>query len=90
MGPTGGGKTTLLDLLACKLTPEAGRVLLNGQAASALKEQVNDITGRVSQEDYLFSTLTVRCAGAPPSECVTPSQKCPRLVCVQGVAAVRR
>ncbi|XP_064405232.1 broad substrate specificity ATP-binding cassette transporter ABCG2-like [Halichondria panicea] len=63
MGPTGGGKTTLLDVLAKRKGTSGlsqtitGSVLLNGEH---LPSDFNLRTGYVVQEDILEGILTVR------------------------------
>jgi len=59
MGPTGGGKTSLLDLLAKRKTDEGlrGDILLNGQP---LPRDFRLMSGYVTQDDVIMGTLTVR------------------------------
>jgi len=64
MGPSGGGKTTLLNLLAGLDVPDKGTLLLNGQKVSDLSD--HDLTllrrkeiGIVFQFFNLMPTLTV-------------------------------
>ena len=58
MGPSGAGKTTLMDLLAGNKTPTQGEVLFNGRAAS--KEFIANNIGYVpQQEDSFYNDLTV-------------------------------
>jgi len=55
-GPSGGGKSTLVKLLLGLLVPTAGRVELDGQAASpALWRAWRERVGVVSQDDRLLS-----------------------------------
>ena len=61
LGPSGGGKTTLLNALAGRISDVRGPVLLNGARRSsedvrALKRR----TGYVMQDDLLLPNLTVR------------------------------
>lgn len=58
----GAGKTTLLDILAGrKSTGEiTGEIMFNGTSGKELKDLLKRITGYVTQEDVLQSTLTVR------------------------------
>ncbi|XP_035668586.1 broad substrate specificity ATP-binding cassette transporter ABCG2-like isoform X1 [Branchiostoma floridae] len=59
MGPTGGGKTTLLDVLAARKEPEglSGVVLADG---GPLPNNFKCMTGYVVQDDIIMGTLTVR------------------------------
>lgn len=61
MGPTGSGKTSLINALAGRLPRRAGRllgdVLINGQPRS---RGFRSITAYVLQDDVLYGTLTVR------------------------------
>ena len=62
MGPS-GGKTTLLSILGCILTPTAGTVRVCGRAtqgadAEALAKLRRDHVGFVFQSYHLFPTLT--------------------------------
>ncbi|XP_078659313.1 broad substrate specificity ATP-binding cassette transporter ABCG2-like [Branchiostoma floridae x Branchiostoma belcheri] len=59
MGPTGGGKTTLLDILAARKEPEglSGLVLADG---GPLPNNFKCMTGYVVQDDIIMGTLTVR------------------------------
>ena len=61
LGPSGGGKSTLLRVLGCLLVPEAGQVLLDGvelphSEAGALQERRKN--GFVFQGYNLFPHLT--------------------------------
>lgn len=61
LGPSGGGKSTLLRVLGCLLVPEAGEIVLNGQPlprdpAGALREL--RLNGFVFQGYNLFPHLT--------------------------------
>ena len=61
-GPSGSGKTTLLNIIGCIDTPSSGRVLLEGQEISKLKDReltkirLNKI-GFIFQQFYLIPTL---------------------------------
>lgn len=57
LGPTGGGKSTLLDALAGRKTLDSGEVLLNGRRPG---EDFKRLTGYCEQQDFLLGTLTVR------------------------------
>jgi ATP-binding cassette subfamily C protein len=55
VGPSGGGKTTVADLAAGLLEPEAGRVLIDGRPLdAALRCTWRDSIGYVTQEPFLF------------------------------------
>src|SRR3990172_1591382 len=59
MGPTGCGKTTLLEAI-CGLRPvESGRIVLGGRDATRLRPAERGI-GYVPQDSALFTTMTVR------------------------------
>jgi len=56
VGPTGGGKTTLVNLLCRFYEPRAGRILINGVDYTHIK--MNDIQSRIGvvlQTPHLFS-----------------------------------
>jgi ABC-type multidrug transport system fused ATPase/permease subunit len=60
IGPTGSGKTTLVQLLPRFYDPESGRVLLDGQDVRGLTlRSLRRAIGMVSQDPFLFSS-TVR------------------------------
>jgi ATP-binding cassette, subfamily B, bacterial CvaB/MchF/RaxB len=54
VGPSGGGKTTLLKLMMGLFAPGSGQVLIDGRPLSALGEWRRQI-GSVSQDDMLFA-----------------------------------
>lgn len=58
LGPSGSGKSTLLQLIAGLDTPEAGRVLWNGQDLAAIPPHLRDF-GLVFQDYALFPHLDV-------------------------------
>ena len=67
MGPSGGGKTTLLELLGGFLQPSQGEIVINGQTISGLVKPSQRQAARkklklatISQDLGLFSHLTVR------------------------------
>ncbi|MGW4033778.1 ABC transporter ATP-binding protein [Streptomyces sp. NPDC004838] len=58
LGPSGCGKTTTLNMVAGFLTPDAGRILLDGQDVHRLPPDRRD-TAMVFQQYALFPHLTV-------------------------------
>lgn len=60
MGGSGTGKSTLVGLLNGSLTPQAGRVLLNGIDLHDNPAALEGVIGTVPQDDLLFEDLTVR------------------------------
>ncbi|GHE22506.1 ABC transporter ATP-binding protein [Halomonas urumqiensis] len=63
MGPSGTGKTTLLKLIGGQLTPDAGRVLIDGEDVHRLSRKalfaVRRRMGMLFQSGALFSDLNV-------------------------------
>lgn len=64
MGPSGTGKTTLLNLMGILAQPERGDILLNGKNISRIKEDEAEVIrlnelGFVFQSFHLLPTLTV-------------------------------
>ncbi|MDY0201715.1 MAG: ATP-binding cassette domain-containing protein [Tenuifilaceae bacterium] len=59
MGSSGVGKSTLLNILTGKVSPQGGRVLINGYDIHKDKYAVEGIIGYVPQDDLLFENLTV-------------------------------
>ena len=65
MGESGSGKTTLLNILAALDHPTSGRVLLNGQELSGIKESFlakfrRENLGFVFQEFNLLDTFSIK------------------------------
>lgn len=62
MGPSGAGKTTLLKLITGQLTPDSGRVLVNGVEVNRLEpkplNQFRKNVGVLLQNGALFTDLT--------------------------------
>ena len=58
MGPTGSGKTTILEVLAGLRRPDAGRVRLANRDVTGLPPAARDV-GYVPQDGVLFKTMTV-------------------------------
>ncbi|XKH61228.1 ABC transporter ATP-binding protein [Halomonas sediminis] len=63
MGPSGTGKTTLLKLIGGQLTPDSGRVLIDGQDVHRLSRkalfELRKRMGMLFQSGALFSDLDV-------------------------------
>eukprot|EP00667_Euglena_gracilis_P002661 EG_transcript_2666 len=58
MGASGSGKTTTLNVMACRIKPTSGELYLSGQPASQIKE-VHRRIAYVMQDDILMESLTV-------------------------------
>ncbi len=58
LGPTGAGKTILLETIAGIYTPDSGRILLDGRDITALPPRERNI-GMVYQDYMLFPFLSV-------------------------------
>ena len=61
IGPNGAGKTTFVNLITGRLSPSAGRILLNGADVTALPqaERVRRGLARTFQINTLFKGLSV-------------------------------
>lgn len=64
VGPSGGGKTTLLNIIGCLLRPTAGEVTIDGKATRSMTEKElarmrNEKIGFIFQGSHLIPTLTV-------------------------------
>lgn len=59
MGPTGGGKTTLLEVIVGIRKATAGRISLAGRDVTSLPPAARNV-GYVPQDAVLFKTMTVR------------------------------
>jgi len=61
IGPNGAGKTTFINLITGRLTPSAGRILLDGRDVTSLPQaaRVRHGLGRTFQINTLFRSLTV-------------------------------
>jgi putative ABC transport system ATP-binding protein len=58
MGPSGGGKSTLMNLLGCLDSPDAGRYWLNGRLVSEMSDQQLART-RNSEIGFVFQTFAL-------------------------------
>jgi ABC-type Fe3+/spermidine/putrescine transport system ATPase subunit len=58
LGPSGSGKTTLLRAIAGFVTPDAGRILIGGEAVEAVPVERREI-GMVFQTYALFPNMSV-------------------------------
>lgn len=76
IGPTGGGKTTLVDLVLCLLTPDKGRVEVDGVGIK--KENIRNWQrniGYVPQQIYMSDdTITHNIAFGIPEENINKEQ----------------
>eukprot|EP00158_Paraphelidium_tribonemae_P006147 Partr_v1_DN27702_c0_g1_i1_m67543 putative ATP-binding cassette, subfamily G (WHITE), member 2 len=57
MGPSGGGKTTLLDILSGRVGKFSGKISINGRPMP--QDDFRKIAGYVPQDDVVMGTLTV-------------------------------
>lgn len=57
LGPSGAGKTTFLSLIANKVDPTGGKLLVNGKEGSLT--EYRRLVGYVPQEDIMLRELTV-------------------------------
>lgn len=56
VGPSGGGKSTLMDLIPRFMEPQSGKVLIDGQDVNMLKsDMLRALMGIVNQESILFN-----------------------------------
>ena len=60
MGSTGAGKTTMLNMLANRISPTSGTIKLNGRDYATQGNSVQQRLGYVMQDDKLNPTDTVR------------------------------
>ncbi|MEX2179141.1 MAG: ABC transporter ATP-binding protein [Gemmatimonadaceae bacterium] len=61
VGPSGAGKTTLVDLIPRFYEPQAGRILLDGTDTREIRlESLRALTGIVSQDTVLFNDTVLR------------------------------
>jgi ABC-type multidrug transport system ATPase subunit len=59
MGGSGVGKSTMLNILNGKITPESGNLYINGYDIHADSEKLNGLIGFVPQDDLLIEELSV-------------------------------
>ena len=67
-GPSGGGKSTFLDLLLGLLTPVQGRILADGVSIAGKKSDWYSLIGYVPQEIYLLDDTIERNVVFDPEE----------------------
>lgn len=56
LGPSGEGKTTILQLLLGDLTPQKGSIAINGIPVAALQDERARIFGYLNQQAFLFNS----------------------------------
>lgn len=56
LGPSGEGKTTILQLLLGDLQPNQGRILVNGHPIASLQDERPQLFGYLNQQPFLFNT----------------------------------
>jgi subfamily B ATP-binding cassette protein MsbA len=56
VGPSGGGKSTLMDLIPRFIQPQSGHILVDGESIQSFKmDSVRELMGIVNQESILFN-----------------------------------
>lgn len=60
MGPSGAGKTSLLNILAQRVRKFKGSILVNGKDDAKTLRQFRSASAFVQQDDVLIGNLTVR------------------------------
>ncbi|HEY1164426.1 MAG TPA: ABC transporter ATP-binding protein [Chitinophaga sp.] len=56
VGPSGGGKSTLMDLIPRFIQPQSGHILIDGESIQSFKmDSVRELMGIVNQESILFN-----------------------------------
>lgn len=56
VGPSGGGKSTLMDLIPHFIEPQSGEIFIDGQPVNDIKmESLRSLLGVVNQESILFN-----------------------------------
>lgn len=71
LGPSGEGKTTILQLLLGDLQPQQGEIRVNGIPVAALQDQRAQIFGYLNQQAFVFNTTiaeNVRLGAAQASD----------------------
>ena len=58
LGSSGGGKTTLLNIISGILTPDSGRVVVDGRDVAAMQEVVRDHF-RAAKIGIVFQTFNL-------------------------------
>lgn len=80
VGPSGGGKTTLTQLITRMADPDEGKILLGGVDIRSMKSQ--DLTGKISvvyQDVWLFNdtireNILMGCPGASDTELIASAK----------------
>jgi len=60
MGPSGAGKTSLLNILSQRVKKFSGKLIVNNQSTSKSLKQLRSASAFVQQDDVLIGNLTVR------------------------------
>jgi subfamily B ATP-binding cassette protein MsbA len=81
VGPSGGGKSTLMDLIPRFIEPKSGSILIDGQNIQDLTtESVRDLMGIVNQESILFNdTIYNNIAFGKPDTTIEEVEKAARI-----------
>ena len=84
IGPSGGGKTTLLKLMAGLIQPTSGQILVNGEPISRIGlSSYRSMLGVVMQDDQLFAgSIAENIAFFSAEPCVDDVEACARFAAV--------
>jgi len=90
VGPSGGGKSTLLRILAGLLTPSSGRVLLDGQPVTGASRRVGIVFQKANlmpwRTVYDNLALPLELAGLPPDDLARRTEAMIALTGLEGFA----